>query len=54
MGLVGQRTHTVDTGREWQRGAFAQVTMGKVTLGAYAFNPDSSARYVIISLGAQF
>ena len=54
VGLVGQRTHTVDTGREWQRGAFAQVTMGKVTLGAYAFNPDSSARYVIISLGAQF
>lgn len=54
VGLVGQRTHTVDTGRDWQRGVFAQATIGKVTLGAYAFNPDSGARYVIVSLGARF
>jgi hypothetical protein len=25
-----------------------------VTLGVYAFNPDSSARYAIVSLGASF
>ena len=54
VGLVGQRTNTVDTGRDWQGGAFAQATVGKVTIGAYAFNPDSSARYVIVSLGARF
>lgn len=54
VGLVGQRTHTVDTGRDLQRGVFAQATIGKATLGAYAFNPDSGARYVIVSLGARF
>ena len=26
----------------------------KVTLGIYAFNPDSGSRYIIVSLGAQF
>lgn len=54
VGLVGQRTHTVDTGRDWQPGAFAQVTVQRLTFGIYAFNPDSSARYVIASVGARF
>ena len=54
VGLAGQRTRTVDTDRELQRGAFAQVIVGKVTLGVWAFNPDSGSRYVIFSLGAQF
>ena len=54
VGLAGQRTRTVDTGRELQRGAFAQLILGKVTLGVWAFNPDSGSRYVIFSLGAQF
>jgi hypothetical protein len=54
VGIVGQRTHTVDTGRDFQRGVFAQAMIGKVTLGTYAFNPDSGARYVIVSLGARF
>ena len=54
VGFAGQRTHTVDTGRDLQRGVFAQVTVQKVTLGMYAFNPDSGARYFIASLGARF
>ncbi len=54
VGLVGQRTHTVDTGRDLQRGIFGQVTAGKATLGVYAFNPDSGSRYVIVSLGLEF
>jgi len=54
VGVAGQRTHTVDTGRDLQRGVFAQVTLRNFTLGAYAFNPDSGARYVIVSLGARF
>jgi hypothetical protein len=54
VGLVGQRTHTVDTGRDLQRGVFARPPSARPTLGAYAFNPDSGARYVIVSLGARF
>jgi hypothetical protein len=54
VGLVGQRTHTVDTGRELQFGAFAQFTVQKLTFSIYGFNPDSSARYVIGALTASF
>ena len=54
IGLVGQRTHEIENGRDLQRGAFAQLIIDKVTLGLYAFNPDAGSRYVIISLGAQF
>jgi hypothetical protein len=54
VGLVGQRTHTVDTGRDLQRGAFAQASVKQLTFGIYAFNPDSAARYIIASVGARF
>jgi len=54
VGLVGQRTREIENGRDLQRGAFAQLIVDKVTLGLYAFNPDSGSRYVIFSLGAQF
>jgi len=54
VGIVGQRTHTVDSGRDLQGGAFAQVTVQRVTFGVYAFNPDSSSRYIIGTVGAKF
>jgi len=54
IGLAGQRTKVVDTGRDFQRGVFAQFTVGKVTLGLYGFNPDSGSRYFIGALGAKF
>jgi len=54
VGLVGQRTHTVDTGRDFQRGVFGQVSAGPATLGIYAFNPDSGSRYFIAALGLRF
>ncbi len=54
IGLVGQRSHEVNNGRDFQRGAFVQLMFGKVTIGFYGFNPDSGARYGIVSLGAQF
>ena len=54
VGLVGQRTHTVDSDRELQRGIFAQVTVQRLTFSVYGFNPDSSARYVIGSVGVRF
>jgi len=54
VGLVGQRTRIIHTDRDLQRGLFAQLTFGPATLGMYAFNPDSSSRYVIGALGLQF
>ena len=54
VGIVGQRTRTVHTDRDLQRGLFAQVMLGKATLSAYAFNPDSASRYAIVALGVQF
>jgi len=54
LGLAGQRTSVVQTERNLQLGAFAQLMLGKATLSAYAFNPDTSSRYAIIALGLQF
>jgi len=54
LGLAGQRTSVVQTERNLQLGAFAQLMLGKATLSAYAFNPDTGSRYAIIALGLQF
>jgi hypothetical protein len=54
LGLAGQRTHVVQTGRDLQRGLFAQLIFDKTTLSVYAFNPDASSRYAILALGVQF
>jgi hypothetical protein len=54
LGFAGQRTRVVQTDRDFQRGIFAQVILGKATLSAYAFNPDTGSRYAIIALGLQF
>lgn len=53
LGLVGQRTRVVQTGRELQRGIFAQLVFGKTTLSFYAFDPDTSSRYAIVALGVK-
>lgn len=54
LSLVGQRTRVIHTDRDIQRGLQAQLTLGKVTLGLAAFNPDAAARYTILSLAAGF
>ena len=54
IGLAAQRTQEVQSSRQWQRGLFAQVFVGKATLGVYAFNPDTGSRYAIAALGVQF
>ena len=54
VGIVGQRTRTVDSERDIQRGLFGQFMLGPATVGIYAFNPDASSRYWILSLGAKF
>jgi hypothetical protein len=51
---VGQHTDTVGTGRDIRRGVYAQATVDRITFGVYFFNPDSNARNVIGSVGAQF
>jgi hypothetical protein len=54
VGLVGQRTRIVHNDRDLQRGAFVQATIGRVTVGLFAFNPDASSRYTILSVGTAF
>lgn len=54
LGLVGQRTRLVGDGLDLQRGVFVQGTWGSVTLGLFAFNPESGDRYLVVSLGASF
>jgi len=54
LGLAGQRTRVVQTGRDLQRGLFAQFIFDRTTLSIYAFNPDSGSRYAILALGVQF
>ena len=54
IGLVGQRTRIVSNDRDLQGGVFGQLTLGKATIGVYAFNPESASRYVVLSLGLAF
>lgn len=54
FGLAGQRTNIYGGERSFQRGPFAQVTWGPVTLGGYWFNPGSSAQIFVGSIGVAF
>jgi len=54
VGIAGQRTTTYSNQRDIQRGPFAQVTWGPVTIGGYWFNPGSSTQVFVGMLGATF
>lgn len=54
MGLVAQRTQVYRSDLELQRGPFVQFTLGKATLGLYAFNPGSDDQVEIVSLAISF
>jgi hypothetical protein len=54
VGLAAQRTRTVASSLALQRGVLAQLIYRKLTLSAYAFNPDNASRYAIFALGVQF
>lgn len=54
IGVVGQRTRIVHTNRDLQRGPFVQFALGKLSVGVYAFNPEASSRYAVISVAATF
>jgi len=54
VGIAGQRTRTYANDRDIQRGPFAQVTWGPVTIGGYWFNPGSNDQVFVGMLGATF
>jgi hypothetical protein len=54
VGLAGQRTRAYGGDREIQRGPFAQLTWGPVTLGGFWFNPGSADQIFVGSIGATF
>jgi len=54
LGVVGQRTRAYGGDRDFQRGPFAELTFGPVTIGGYWFNPGSSEQVVVASIGATF
>ena len=54
VGAVGQRTRAYGGDREFQRGPFAQVTLGRATLGGFWFNPGSKDQVFVASIGASF
>ena len=54
VGIAGQRTRAYGGDRDIQRGPFAQVTWGPVTIGGYWFNPGSRDQVFVGSIGATF
>jgi hypothetical protein len=54
LGIAGQRTTTYSNDRDIQRGPFAQVTWGPVTIGGYWFNPGANDQVFVGMIGATF
>ena len=54
LGVAAQRTRAYGGDRELQRGPFAQVTWGQLTIGGFWFNPGSRDQVFVGSIGAQF
>ena len=54
VGLAGQRTRAYGGDRDLQRGPFAQVTWGRITLGGFWFNPGSRDQVFVGSIAAAF
>ena len=54
VGIVGQRTRVVNNDRDIQRGVLLQGFVGKLTVSAYAFNPDNADRYTTLAIGIAF
>ena len=54
LGIAGQRTRVYGNERDIQRGPFAQLTWGPVTIGGYWFNPGSNDQIFVGLVGAPF
>ena len=53
-GSPAQRTSIYGGERDIQRGPFAQLTWGRVTIGGYWFNPGSSDQVFVGMIGVTF
>jgi hypothetical protein len=54
VGAAAQRTRAYGGDRDLQRGPFAHVTWGPVTIGGFWFNPGSREQVFVGSIGAAF
>jgi len=54
VGIAGQRTRAYSNERDIQRGPFAQLTWGPVTIGGYWFNPGSNEQVFVGMIGVTF
>jgi hypothetical protein len=54
VGVAAQRTRAYGGDRDLQRGPFAQVTWGPITVGGYWFNPGASEQVFVGLIGATF
>jgi len=54
IGLVTQRTRAYQTERDIQRGLLLGISIGRITLGGYVFNPDRDNRTSVLSIGLDF
>jgi len=54
VGVAGQHTRTYGEDRQFQRGPFAQLTWGVVTVGGYWFNPGADDQVFVASVGVKF
>ncbi len=54
LGLAGQRTRIHGGERDIQRGPFAQLTWGPITIGGYWFNPGAHDQLFVGSIAATF
>ncbi len=54
VGVAAQRTRAYGGERDLQRGPFAQLTWGRVTIGGYWFNPGSSGQVFVAFFGLTF
>jgi hypothetical protein len=50
VGIVAQRTHAYQTDREIQRGLMGVITLKKVDISAYVFNPDEYKATVVAAV----
>jgi hypothetical protein len=54
IGVAGQRTKAYGGDREFQRGPFAQITVDRLTIGGYWFNPGSDEQIFVGMIGVTF
>jgi hypothetical protein len=54
FGMVTQRTRAYQSDREIQRGVMAGVSLGRLNLTGYVFNPDDDRPFYVFAVDADF